>query len=102
MANHKSAIKRIRSSEVRRSANRLQHKTARNAIRNLRNNINKKDAKKQLPKVISLLDKLVKKNIIHLNKASNLKVKVRKTCCFTLKKRFKNSLKLKTPHYLLF
>lgn len=78
MANHKSAIKRIRSSDVKRSANRLQHKTARNAIRNLRNNSNKKDAKKQLPKVISLLDKLVKKNIIHLNKASNLKSKLEK------------------------
>ena len=78
MANHKSAIKRIRSSEVKKSANRLQHKTARNAIRDLKNNLNKKDAKKQLPKVISLLDKLVKKNIIHLNKASNLKSKLEK------------------------
>jgi|TARA_A200000113_G_scaffold109348_1_gene98156 small subunit ribosomal protein S20 len=78
MANHKSAIKRIRSSEVKKSANRLQHKTARNAIRDLKNNSNKKDAKKQLPKVISLLDKLVKKNIIHLNKASNLKSKLEK------------------------
>ena len=78
MANHKSAIKRIRSSQAKRTANNLQHKTARNAIRNLRNNSNKKDAKKQLPKVISLLDKLVKKNIIHLNKASNLKSKLEK------------------------
>ena len=78
MANHKSAIKRIRSSQAKKSANKLQHKTARNAIRNLRNNSNKKDAKKQLPKVISLLDKLVKKNIIHLNKASNLKSKLEK------------------------
>ena len=78
MANHKSAIKRIRSSEAKKSANKLQHKTARNAIRNLRNNSNKKDAIKQLPKVISLLDKLVKKNIIHLNKASNLKSKLEK------------------------
>ncbi len=78
MANHKSAIKRIRSSQAKRTANKLQHKTARNAIRNLRNNSNKKDAKKQLPKVISLLDKLVKKNIIHLNKASNLKSKLEK------------------------
>ena len=78
MANHKSAIKRIRSSEVKRSLNRLQHKTTRNAIRDLKNNSNKKDAKKQLPKVISLLDKLVKKNIIHINKASNLKSKLEK------------------------
>ena len=78
MANYKSAIKRIRSSQAKRTANKLQHKTARNAIRNLRNNSNKKDAKKQLPKVISLLDKLVKKNIIHLNKASNLKSKLEK------------------------
>ena len=78
MANHKSSIKRIRSSEFKRSANRLQHKTARNAVRDLRNNSNKKEAKKQLPKVVSLLDKLVKKNIIHLNKASNLKSKLEK------------------------
>ena len=78
MANHKSAIKRIRSSEIKRSTNRLQHKTTRNAIRDLKNNSNKKDAKKQLPKVISLLDKLVKKNIIHINKASNLKSKLEK------------------------
>ena len=78
MANHKSAIKRIRSSQAKRTPNKLQHKTSRNAIRNLRNNSNKKDAKKQLPKVISLLDKLVKKNIIHLNKASNLKSKLQK------------------------
>ena len=72
MANHKSAVKRIRTSEVKRSVNRLQHKTTRNAIRDLKNNSNKKDAKKQLPKVISLLDKFVKKNIIHFNKATNL------------------------------
>ena len=78
MANHKSAIKRMRSSEVKRSLNRLQHKTTRNAIKDLKNNSNKKDAKKKLPKVISLLDKLVKKNIIHLNKASNLKSKLEK------------------------
>ena len=78
MANHKSAIKRMRSSEVKRSANRLQHKTARNAIRKLRNNSNKKEAKKEIPKVISLLDKLVKKNVIHINKASNLKSKLEK------------------------
>ncbi len=78
MANHKSSIKRIRSNQVKRSANRLQHKTARNALRVLRNNSNKKEAKKQLPKVVSLLDKLVKKNIIHFNKASNLKSKLEK------------------------
>ena len=78
MANHKSAIKRMRSSEVKRSLNRLQYKTTRNAIKDLKNNSNKKDAKKKLPKVISLLDKLVKKNIIHLNKASNLKSKLEK------------------------
>ena len=78
MANHKSALKRIKQSETRRLQNKYKHKTARNAVRNLRNNTNKKEAKKQLPKVISLLDKLVKKNIIHLNKASNLKSKLEK------------------------
>ena len=73
MANHKSAIKRIRSSESKRLRNKYQHKTARNAVRNLRESSDKKEAVKNLPLVFAMLDKLVKKNIIHKNKAANIK-----------------------------
>ncbi|MEE3034282.1 MAG: 30S ribosomal protein S20 [Bacteroidota bacterium] len=78
MANHKSAIKRIRSSQKRRLINRFQAKTTRNAIRKLRATSSSKEAKKLFPTVASLLDKLVKRNIIHSNKASNLKSKLAK------------------------
>ena len=73
MANHKSALKRIRSNEARRLRNRYQHKTVRNAIRVLRETDNKKDAEKQFPSVVSMIDKLAKNNVIHANKAANLK-----------------------------
>jgi small subunit ribosomal protein S20 len=78
MANHKSAIKRIRSNEKKRLRNRFQHKTARNAIRKLRELTNKKEATKLFPVVVSLIDKLAKRNIIHANKAANLKSKLAK------------------------
>ncbi len=78
MANHKSALKRIRSNEKKRQINRLQHKTTRNAIKKLKDTTNKKEAKKMFPTVISLIDKLAKKNIIHANKAGNLKSKLTK------------------------
>ena len=73
MANHKSALKRIRSNESKRLRNKYQHKTARNAVRALRETANKKEANKKLPLVFAMLDKLVKKNIIHKNKAANIK-----------------------------
>ena len=73
MANHKSSIKRIRQSETRNERNRYQHKTARNAVRDIRASTDKKEAVELLPKVSSMLDKLAKRNIIHKNKASNLK-----------------------------
>ena len=78
MANHKSALKRIRSNDKKRLRNRFQHKTARNAIRKLKSVTTKKEANKQFPEVVSLLDKLAKKNIIHANKAANLKSKLAK------------------------
>ena len=78
MANHKSALKRIRQNEVRKVRNRYYHKTARTAMKVLRNEENKAAASEQLPKVIALLDKLAKKNIIHNNKAANLKSKLTK------------------------
>jgi len=73
MANHKSALKRIRSNETKRLLNRYKHKTARNAMKKLREMSDKKEAEKLLPEVTSMLDKLAKKNIIHANKAANLK-----------------------------
>ena len=73
MANHKSSIKRIRQKEKRNLANRYYAKSARTAVRNLRNTSDKKSAEEQLSKVSSLLDKLAKKNLIHKNKAGNLK-----------------------------
>ncbi|MBR2262696.1 MAG: 30S ribosomal protein S20 [Paludibacteraceae bacterium] len=78
MANHKSSIKRIRQTEKRRLQNRYYAKTARNAVRDLRATTDKKAAEEALPKVSSMLDKLVKSNVIHLNKASNLKSKLAK------------------------
>ena len=76
MANHKSALKRIRSNDKKRLRNRFQHKTARNAIRKLKSLTTKKEANKQFPGVVSLVDKLAKKNIIHANKAANIKSKL--------------------------
>ena len=76
MANHKSTLKRIRSNETKRLRNKYIHKTTRNAIRDLREITDKKAAAEQYPKVIALVDKLAKNNIIHKNKASNLKSKL--------------------------
>ncbi len=76
MANHKSALKRIRSNEKRRVLNRYQHKTTRNAIKALRMATDKNEASSKLSAVISMIDKLAKKNIIHDNKAANLKSKL--------------------------
>ncbi|APS39045.1 30S ribosomal protein S20 [Salegentibacter salinarum] len=77
MANHKSALKRIRSNETKRLRNRYQHKTTRNAIKKLKES-EKKEAEALLPSVISMVDKLAKKNIIHDNKAANLKSQLAK------------------------
>jgi small subunit ribosomal protein S20 len=76
MAHTKSAKKRIRQSAKRRLENRYYGKTMRNAVRKLRALDKKDDAQKDLPKVISLVDKVAKRNQIHKNKASNLKSKL--------------------------
>ena len=78
MANHKSAIKRIRQTEKRRLLNKYFHKTTRNAMKKLLDIKSKKEAVSLLNKVTSMLDKLSKRNIIHKNKASNLKSKLTK------------------------
>jgi small subunit ribosomal protein S20 len=73
MANHKSSLKRIRNSESKRVRNRYQAKTLRNAIKNFLEVKDKKEATSQLPKLSSMLDRLAKVDVIHKNKASNLK-----------------------------
>lgn len=73
MANHKSAKKRIRSNEAKKLRNKYQHKTTRNAVRRLREVTDKKEAETLFPNVVAMLDKLAKKNVIHRNKAANLK-----------------------------
>jgi small subunit ribosomal protein S20 len=73
MAHHRSALKRIRQNAKRRLQNRYYKKSARTAIKNLRNLKDKAEAEKFLPKVISMLDKLAKRGTIHRNKAANLK-----------------------------
>jgi small subunit ribosomal protein S20 len=78
MANHKSAIKRIRQSEARRLRNRYYSKTMRNAVRKLRNNEDKAAVNEDLKKVTAMLDKLAGKGVISKNKAANLKSKLAK------------------------
>ena len=76
MANHKSSVKRIRQTLARRLRNRYYAKTTRNAVRDLRNTTDKAQAIDLYKKVSSMLDKLAKKNVIHKNKAGNLKSKL--------------------------
>lgn len=78
MANHKSSIKRIRANATKRLRNRYQAKTTRTFIKRLRASEDKKSASELLPKVISMLDRLAKKNVIHKNKAANNKSKLTK------------------------
>ena len=76
MANHKSSLKRIRQTEKRKLANRYYAKTARNAVRKLRSTTEKAAAVEMLPKISAMLYKLAKRNVIHKNKAGNLKSKL--------------------------
>lgn len=78
MANHKSAIKRVKQSEQRRLLNKYQAKSTRNAIKELRSTTKKDKAEKLYPKIAAMLDKLAKNNVVHKNKASNLKSKLAK------------------------
>jgi small subunit ribosomal protein S20 len=73
MAHHKSAKKRIKQDEVKTLQNKYYAKTMRNAVKKLRAETSKEELAAALPKVVSLIDKLAKKNVIHKNKAANLK-----------------------------
>lgn len=76
MANHKSALKRVRSDEKKRERNKYYHKTMRNALRDIRSSEDKKEVGNNIPKLFAMIDKLAKKNVIHKNKANNLKSSV--------------------------
>jgi small subunit ribosomal protein S20 len=78
MANHSATKKDVRQSAKRRDSNRYYGKTTRNAIRELKTNTEKKAFEEKLPDVVSMIDKLAKKGIIHKNKAANLKSKLTK------------------------
>ena len=73
MANHKASLKRIRQNTVTRMANRYYKKSTRTAILKFRELTDAAESKKFLPKVVSMIDRLAKKNTWHKNKASNLK-----------------------------
>jgi small subunit ribosomal protein S20 len=73
MANHQSAKKRIRQDEIKRVNNKYHARTMRNALKKLRGTSDKTEATELYPQVVSMLDRLVKKNLIHKNKAANLK-----------------------------
>ncbi len=76
MAHHKSAKKRIRQDAKKRIQNRYYKKTTRSAIKKLREMEDKAEAGKYLPKVVSMIDRLVKRSSWHKNKGSNLKSKL--------------------------
>ena len=78
MANHKSALKRLRANEKKRLRNRYQLVSTRTFVKKLKNTEDKAEAQELFKKVTSMLDRLAKKNIIHKNKASNNKSKLAK------------------------
>lgn len=78
MANHPSALKRIRQTETKRIHNRFYAKTMRNAVRKFRSLSDKKEAEEMLPKLYAMIDKMAKRNMIHKSKAGNLKSGIKK------------------------
>lgn len=78
MANHSATKKDVRQAAKRRDRNRYYGKTTRNAIRELKTGTDTKAYTEQLPTVVSMIDKLAKRGIIHKNKAANLKSKLAK------------------------
>jgi small subunit ribosomal protein S20 len=78
MANHSATKKDIRQATKRRDKNRYYGKTTRNAIRELKVVDDQKVYDEKLPNIMSQIDKLAKRGIIHKNKAANLKSKLAK------------------------
>ena len=78
MANHKSTLRRIRSDKSKTLNNKYYHKTMRNSLRDLRAEEDKSAAQKEMSSLVSKIDKLAKRGVIHKNKAANIKSKLSK------------------------
>ncbi len=78
MANHKSSLKRIRSTKTRTTRNRYYGRTMRNLIKKFRELKDKDAAAELFPKLAAIIDKNAKRSIIHKNKAANIKSKLSK------------------------
>ena len=76
MANHKSALKKIRADKVKRLRNKYQLTTARTFEKRLRKATGAAEATELLKKCFSLFDKLAKRNVIHKNKTAGHKSKL--------------------------
>ncbi|MCB0600761.1 MAG: 30S ribosomal protein S20 [Saprospiraceae bacterium] len=76
MAHHASAKKRIRQTLKRNIQQRYYRKSTRTAMKKLRAMTDASEAQAFLPKVISMVDRLSKRNIWHKNKANNIKSKL--------------------------
>ncbi len=70
MPNVKSAIKRVRTSEKRRAANRRDRSRLRSALKNARQADAPGSAEERLREAVSLLDRSARKGLIHPNKAA--------------------------------
>jgi small subunit ribosomal protein S20 len=77
-ANHKATKKDMRQLQSVGSVIVYYGKTTRNAIRDLKALTEKAAAGEKTPEVISMIDRLAKRGVIHKNKASNLKSKLTK------------------------
>lgn len=76
MANHKSAIKRVRQTERKNEVNSNNRARLRTELKRLRAVIaqgNATEAKAMLPQTVSLIDKSIQKGVLHQNAAARYK-----------------------------
>jgi len=78
MAHHKSAKKRIRSSERRRVRNKSSMSKVKTLTQNVLSTEDKEKADKSLKEAVSYIDKSVSKGIIHKNNAARRKASLTK------------------------
>jgi small subunit ribosomal protein S20 len=81
MANHKSAIKRVRQNTKRNEINRANRSKLRTQIKKLRGALEHSDkaqSNELLNPTVSLIDKAVNKGIIHKNTAARYKSRLTK------------------------
>ncbi len=78
MPQHKSAIKRMRTSERRRAYNRMNKSRMKTALKDLRGTTDKATAEAKYKEVSAILDRLATKGIIHRNTAAHKKSKLAK------------------------